>query len=131
MFPMRCFLIWLALTPLAFAGTAHLYNLENGAETDLIYHGHGKGTVTGRLPSGESISGEWVILRSAAVGWGSIYGSGISASSTTIAASGKNEGTLIMRGDNGTILDCEFVSSFRHGAGVCKDNHDVKYKLMY
>lgn len=128
---MRYLIVVLVLSSFAFAGTAHLYNLSDGTETDLTYHGHGKGKVSGTLPSGELLSGEWVIARNGVVGWGSIYGAGYTGSTTSVAVSEKNEGTLIMRSSQGTILDCEFVAGGRHGMGACKDNHDIKYKLIF
>jgi hypothetical protein len=42
----------------------------------------------------------------------------------------RGEGTAILTGDKGTILNCEFISS-GHGSGACQDNHGVKYKLLF
>jgi hypothetical protein len=49
----------------------------------------------------------------------------------SVAVSGKNQGTVIMTGDKGTILNCEYISSGGHGTGACEDKHDTKYKLMF
>ena len=69
------FLGLLAYAP-AWAGcTARLYNLDSGEITPLkCSHRHRTtGTVSGTLPGGEKLSGEYVTVVNSAVGWGSIY----------------------------------------------------------
>jgi hypothetical protein len=132
----RVALLFLAslLSAPAWAGcTARLYNLDTGAITSLKCSSRHRatGTIAGTLPSGEKLSGEYVTVVNAAVGWGSIYSGVYSASGTSVAVSGKNQGTVIMTGDKGTILNCEYISSGGHGTGACEDKHDTKYKLMF
>jgi hypothetical protein len=122
----------LLLSSLAFAGSARLYNLADGTLTNLKWKGHGHGTISGTLPSGEAISGEWVVISGGAVGWGSIYSGVYSASGTSVAVSGKRQASIVMRGDKGSVFDCEaLVSLGGHGAGACKDNHENRFKLMF
>jgi hypothetical protein len=111
-----------------------LYNLETGAETIVTfsYSGSGHGRLTGTLPSGEVMKGEYTTVADAAYSWGSIYGSGGSATASTSTVSGKQYGTAIATGDKGTLIECEYVTGMSvHGSGFCKDNHGGKYKLMF
>jgi hypothetical protein len=124
----------------AYAGTAHLYNLSDGKVSVIKFSrwrgSHGPHRMT--QPSGENLSGEYSVVHGGALGWGSIYGSVFgtggsasgSATSTSLAVSLRGEGSAILTGDKGTILNCEFISS-GHGSGACEDNHGVKYKLMF
>ncbi len=124
----------------AAAGTAHIYNLTNGGVTVLKYsRWHGDhGPVTAKMPSGEALKGEYSITRGGSATWGSIYASVYgtggsangSASGTKLAISIRGEGSLILTGDQGTVMNCEFISS-GHGSGACVDNHGVKYKLLF
>jgi hypothetical protein len=54
-----------------------------------------------------------------------------SASGVSAAVAGKNQGSVIMTGDRGTILNCEYISSGGHGTGACEDKRGTKYKLMF
>jgi len=83
------------------------------------------------MPSGEKLSGEYVTLVNSAVGWGSVYSGVYSASGVSVGVSGKNQGSAIMTGDRGTILNCEYISSGGHGSGACEDRRGTKYKLMF
>lgn len=127
----RCVAVLFLLCSIpAFACKGHLYNLGNGQVTE-VKCGHRKASAT--LPSGEKLAGEYVTIVNAAVAWGSIYSSVYSASGTSVGVAGENRGTVIMTGDQSTILNCEYVSSSwsGHGTGACEDNHGVKYKLMF
>jgi hypothetical protein len=127
------FLGLLAYAP-AWAGcTARLYNLDSGEITPLkCSHRHRTtGTVSGTMASGEKLSGEYVTVVNSAVGWGSIYSGVYSASGVSAAVAGKNQGSAVMTGDKGTVLNCEYISSGGHGTGACKDKRGTKYKLMF
>jgi hypothetical protein len=127
---MRIILIGLALCVPAWAGCAgRLYNLKSGEVTPLKCHSHRK--VTGTMPSREKLSGEYVTMVNSAVGWGSVYSTVYSASGVSVGVSGKNQGSAIMTGDKGTILNCEYISSGDHGSGACQDKRGTKYKLMF
>ncbi len=127
----------LLLTTVFLSGcTLHgrLYNLETGATTIVTfsYSGSGHGHLTGTLPSGEVMKGEYTTMADAAYGWGSIYGTGGSATASTGTVSGKQYGTAVATGDKGTVINCEYVTGMSlHGSGACKDNHGGKYKLMF
>jgi hypothetical protein len=120
----------------AFAGDVHVYDLANGAMSVMKYsrHGSSKGTLKGPLPSGETVSGEYVTVSNAAVGWGSVYSSasGASVSGISIAAAGRRYGSAILTNEQHTVVNCEYVvGSNNHGTGGCEDNHGNKYKLMF
>jgi hypothetical protein len=130
---MKNLLVIFVLNTLAFAGTGHIYNLADGGVTIVKYsRWHGDhGPITATMPSGETMHGEYSITRGGAVGWGSIYSSVYGSAGTTAAGiSIRGQGSLILTGDKGTILNCEFISS-GHGSGACLDNHGVKYKLLF
>ncbi|MGB2632798.1 MAG: hypothetical protein WAM58_02565 [Candidatus Acidiferrum sp.] len=75
---------------------------------------------------------EYTTLADATSAWGSIYGIGETAAASTITVSGKQYGTTIATGDEGTVIQCEYVTGMiLHGSGFCKDNHGGKYKLMF
>jgi hypothetical protein len=131
---MRYVAILFLLCAPAWAGcTARLYNLDNGEVTPLkCSHRHRTtGTVSVTLASGEKLSGEYVTVVNSAIGWGSIYSGVYSASGVSAAVAGKNQGSVIMTGDRGTILNCEYISSGGHGTGACEDKRGAKYKLMF
>lgn len=134
---MKTFVPFLILSGVFLSGcTLHgrLYNLETGATTIVTfsYSGSGHGHLTGTLPSGEVMKGEYTTVADAAYGWGSIYGAGGSATASTGAVSGKQYGTAVATGDKGTVINCEYVTGMSlHGSGACKDNHGGKYKLMF
>lgn len=110
-----------------------LYNLETGVQTPLTYtdSGKGRGTITATI-AGELLKGEYSTVASGTVGWGAIYNSAGTATALATSISRKQEGTAILTGDKGTVIDCEYVTSPNgHGSGACKDNHGVKFKLMF
>lgn len=124
----------------AFAGTAHLYNLSDGSVTVLKFS-RWRGDhepLHGKMLSGELLTGEYSITRGGSAAWGSIYSSVYSpagsasgsATGTRLGVSLRGEGSAILTGDKGTILNCEFISS-GHGSGACQDSHGVKYKLLF
>ena len=127
-------------TAAAFAGTGHIYNLADGSITILKYsRWHGDhGPLTATMPSGEALAGEYSITRGGSAEWGSIYSSVYgTGGSATESASGsgmrfslRGQGSLILTGDKGTVMNCEFISS-GHGSGACLDNRGVKYKLLF
>jgi|SRR5271167_2374781 len=127
---------------IASAGKVHVYDLATGAMSTMKYsrHGSGKGTLAGPLPSGELVSGEYVTLTNAAIGWGSVYssvaGSGGYATGTgngfSVATGGHRYGSAILTNEQHTVVNCEYVVGFNgHGTGGCTDNHGAKYKLMF
>lgn len=136
-------LISLVLLIFGCTRSARLYNLTTGevVPVQFSYNGRGKGTLTALAASGEKFKGEYVTMPSGEVTWGSIYasvygpngsasGSGSTFSSRTDA---RQRGTAIATGDKGTIIQCEYFTSALNGggAGGCKDNHGVLYKLMF
>lgn len=122
---------------------ARLYDMSSGKVAALKYitTGHGKGRMSGMLPSGEVLTGEYVAVTNVEAGWGSIYASvygpngnaAANGNAIAIKGSGRGEGTAILTGNEGAVINCEFIFSTwsGHGAGACKDNHENKYKLMF
>lgn len=116
--------------------TARLYNLATGEVFSIVYK---KKRITGTMPSGEKLNGEYSTIQGGSVTWGniyaSVYGSGGSAtgSSTGIAVNLDTQarGSAIATGDRGTIIECEYIAGTDAGAGACKDNRGNKYKLMF
>lgn len=135
-------LLLLAIPALAKTREVRLYNVANGEIVTLAAKskGTGKGLMTGAFGSGEQLRGEYIVVQNATVGWGSVYGSGTTsagfssatASSTSIGIHGQRYGSSIVTGDKGTVLDCEFTVGMNgHGTGMCKDNHDAHYRMMF
>jgi hypothetical protein len=127
---------------IASAGDVHVYDLSSGAMSTMKYsrHGSGKGKLAGPLPSGEIVSGEYVTVTNAAIGWGSVYssvsGSGGYATGTgngiSVAAGGRRYGSAILTNAQQTVVNCEYVVGLNgHGTGYCNDNHEAKYKMMF
>ena len=122
---------------------ARLYNLTTGEVSiaQYSYSGSGKGKINIALASGENLNGEYVTVAGGDVAWGSIYGSvygpqgSASGSGVAYAASieTKQHGSAIATGDQGTIIQCEYITSAWNGAGsgACKDNHGTLYRLMF
>jgi len=135
---MRSFLvaaIWVFSVP-AFAGTGHLYNLSDGSVSVVKFSrwrgSHGPLKVT--MSTGEILTGEYSVVRGGAVAWGSIYSSvnGISAvgSGSAAAVDARGQGSAVLTGNKGTILNCEFITNY-HGMGACIDSRGTKYKLLF
>jgi hypothetical protein len=126
----------------ASAGKVHVYDLSTGVMSTMKYsrHGSGKGTLAGPLPSGEIVSGEYVTVTNAAIGWGSVYGSAAgsggyatgSASGLSITAGARRYGSAILTNDKHTVVTCEYVVGLSgHGTGACEDNHGTHYRIMF
>jgi len=132
---MRVILLILVLTTSCLAGTTRMYDLTTGAMTVLKYSGLSKGKLSGALPSGEKLTGEFVTVTKATVGWGSIFSAvcGIGSSTTSTSTSiGEQFGSAVLLGDKGTMIDCEYtVGVWAHGTGACTDNRGGKYRLLF
>lgn len=127
---------------IASAGDVHIYDLSTGAMSTMKYsrHGSGKGKLAGPLPSGEIVSGEYVTVSNAAIGWGSVYssvsGSGGYATGSgngySISSGGHRYGSAILTNEQHTVVNCEYLVGLNgHGTGGCTDNHGTKYKMMF
>lgn len=136
----RCVSLSLVLLLCGCTRTARLYNLTTGETTILTARGSSHGTLEGTFKSGETVKGEYSVVTNAVVGWGSVYSSVYSGTSSAtangsgmvVATGGKRQGSAVLTGDKGTVLDCEFlVGANPHGAGACKDNHGGKYKMLF
>lgn len=132
------------MTLLSCALSARLYNLETGLvlPARFYYSGGGTGRAEIRLPDGEICIGEYVTIVGGSTSWGNIFGSVYSptgsASGLAHSFSGNidnlQKGTAIGTGSNGTIIECEYLTSAwspTDGYGACHDNRGNKYKLMF
>jgi|SRR5208283_2170992 len=112
----------------------HIYNLQTGETTvvNFSYNGSGHGHLSATTAAGEAFNGEYTTIADATYGWGTIYGTGGSATASTGTVGGKHYGSATATGNKGTIIECEYVTGVsNHGSGFCKDNHGGKYKLMF
>lgn len=127
--------IALCIFLLGCSGDVHLYNMKTGEQGAFKYHYRADGnhgTMAGNLGA-ETFAGEYSLVANAAVGWGSIYGSGGSAGATTVAVGGRRYGAAVLTGSNHSVLDCEFTvgSLNAHGTGTCKSNGGELYRMMF
>jgi hypothetical protein len=117
------------------ASKARLYNLDNGAVAVLEYKNKwwmGHGPISGTLPTGEIVQGEFSTVPASDTAWGTIYGQGTSAGVTTTRISNAQRGSAVVSGQ-GIVIQCEYIVSAlsAHGSGYCTDNHQGKYKIMF
>jgi hypothetical protein len=136
-------LILLAVAAVAAKKNGRIYNLTTAEVVTIEFEGHrgnGRGSAKANLKSGEKLMGEFVTIEDGTVGWGSIYGSvyggGSSASANatgmSIRKSVRRRGSIILAGDAGTTVDCEYVADLAgRGTGACKDNKGVTYRLVF
>ena len=96
------------------------------------------GNISLTMPDGEHCKGKWSSAAgvSVTVGtvnlfsqYGSVFGSGFSASNTP----GVNRGEAILLGDRGAKIEVEFYtgSGTANGYGLAKDNRGNIYKLLF
>lgn len=125
---------------------ARLYPANDVARTGgvltgkFVAHGTGHGAATITLPTGEQLNGEFTIVRSGAMGFGSIYGqvfgpggvASVSGNSSSYVMEGSSHGTASVYGQ-GISMDCEFFNDNMsgHGMGACRSSKGALYKLQY
>jgi hypothetical protein len=123
-------------------GTGHVYNLTTGEMFTFTYtfNGRGRGTINAVTKTGERLNGEYSVVQGGNVSWGSVYASVYSpagtasgnANSVGVTSAGARRGAAILTGDEGSILDCEFVVGMNgHGTGACRGKDDTKYRMMF
>ena len=150
-FAPRVHVAWALIVATLFVGgctrEARMYPMNDtaaGAGALLVKfkaYGTGHGGVEINTPDGETLNGEYVIVRDGVVGFGSIYGAawggGSSASvvgnSTFTSMARGSPGTASAIGNKGTTMECEFYNDnvSGHGTGGCKSSKGAIYKLMY
>jgi hypothetical protein len=132
-------LLFLTLLLCACTKTGNLYNLTTGEVFPFRYtaNGHGRGTMTAVMKSGESLNGEYSVVQGGTVSWGNVYASVYSSAGTAsgnansvgVTAAGARRGAAVLTGDKSSILDCEFVVGMNgYGTGVCKGKDDTSTK---
>ncbi len=117
------------------------------------------GTVSGQMPNGESLSGQYTSIDNRTQGFGSIYssvygtstssasaigtggsaigtgmsnysGSGSSSISTLITPQSRL-GMVNVLGNQGTVIECEYVyNNSGGGIGACKTDKGALYKMQ-
>jgi hypothetical protein len=120
---------------------ARLYDLKTGEVLTAKYKGSGHGSIALTLVSGEILQGEFHTFTEGEIGWGAVYASvygpaessGSSGSGTALFGSARStqQGTAIVVGNQGTVIECEYKTSSSGGAGACKDNRGNLYRLMF
>ena len=136
----------LALTVLmvlaACVGTARLYNLETAQIVTLQFQdlGTGRGRISGSLPNGQAISGEYNTLQGGSRTWGAAHASAVgpggyawaTAQGFSFNQPNTQYGAATLIG-GGLVIDCVYgTSGFpSHGQGVCRDNNGGKYRLHF
>ena len=125
----------LTSTAAVAASKARLYNLDTGAVTVFEYKNKwwmGQGPISGTLPDGGKVEGEFSTVPASDTAWGTIYGQGTSAGVTTTRVSNAQRGSAVVSGQ-GIVIQCEYIVSAlsAHGSGYCTDNHEGKYKIMF
>lgn len=116
---------------------ARLYNLADGSivQATFSFAGSTSGNVRMELPSGEVLSGEYRTLRSGVSGWGAIFAQGGTSAAAIAVRSDQYRGSAIASGPQGTVMECEYVTSSSRsrpeGYGTCRDNGSRLYRLMF
>lgn len=118
--------------------SARLYSLADGQiiQATFRFAGSTNGEVSMLLPSGEVLRGEYRTLRSGMTGWGTIFvQGGASAVAAINVRSDQYRGTAIATGSQGTVMECEYVTSSSRtrpeGYGTCRDNSGRLYRLIF
>ena len=104
-------------------------------------YGTGHGSIEILMPDGETMTGEFSIVRGGAIGFGAIFGSvygpggaaTVSGGSTSYVIPGGSPGMASAFGSNGTSMDCEFYNDnvSGHGMGAGKSSSGGLYRLQY
>jgi hypothetical protein len=108
---------------------------------EYVSRGTGAGPITIVMPNGETMQGEYTIVRGGGVGFGSIFAtvygpqgsaSGV-ATSTSHDIPGGSPGVASLFGDRGTSMQCEFYNDniSGHGYGACRSSNGAVWRLQY
>ena len=143
----RILIACLALASASCAKTAHFYPANQEASTtgvlnaEYMSYGTGNGAMTIKMPDGETLKGEYSIVRGGTVGFGNIYASvyGTAGAATGMASSmsyampGGSPAVASLFGDRGTSMQCEFYNDnvSGHGYGGCQSSKGGLYRLQY
>lgn len=138
----------LALSLAACARHARLYPVNETAkaagavlEATFIASGTGSGRAEIVIPSGETLKGEFTVVRNGAMGFGSVTGtaySGMTSASYSgfsqaYAVEGASNGVATLYGEKGTTAECRFNNDnfSGHGYGECLISTGALYRLQY
>jgi hypothetical protein len=108
---------------------ARMYNLQDGTVINLeVERSHDHGKIKGLGADGEIFEGEYSWQNSPSVTVGMING----ASAYGVTAPGSLFGVGVIRGNRGTIIELQVVSSRHgHGGGDAKDNRGKTYRIQF
>ena len=142
----RCLAIAMAMSlagcgMIAVHRQAHVVPL-NGVATaigiptiEMILYGTGFGPVIARMPSGETLQGQYRLAIGGAVttGFGSAYGTGGAAfgSGTSISTAMNNPFTAQATGDRGSVMVCQGTAGGGHGDCLCTLNGTARYQMVF
>ncbi|MDZ7413093.1 MAG: hypothetical protein ONB15_06100 [candidate division KSB1 bacterium] len=129
-------LLAVALMTTGCTYAARLYDIQAGGSpiaAKFKWSGSGKGKVEMTLPSGEVLVGEYVTVADDTMTWGLVFIAGATVNGYAVTTQGKQRGTAIVTGTQGTTIQCEYVTSAvsPSGYGSCRDNRGKIYKLMF
>ncbi len=117
---------------------ARLYSLADGQiiPATFSFSGTTSGQVNISMPNGEILTGEYRTVASGETGWGQIFfKGGESAVAAVNTRSATYRGSGIASGPQGTVMQCEYVTSSSRsqpeGYGTCQDNRGKLYRLMF
>ncbi len=139
-----------------FSQRGHLYDVESGHTLNIEFkwntHGGRGGSATVRL-DGEVCEGRHGTLLREDPSWGQLYQAVYGKDAAEGAASrgarvmeNLRRGIATLRGDRGTVIDCEYLVDFDAspevlnpdprfreptGHGACRDNRGRTYELMF
>jgi hypothetical protein len=139
--------VLIGLMLLGCAMEAHLYPANEVANPTGVLTGHfmaygvGHGEVEITMPDGELVKGEYSLIRSGTVGFGSIFGAvygrrgsvTVTSTSTSVEVPpGGEPGMASGFGNKGTSIQCEFYNGMNgHGYGACQTSTGALYRIQY
>jgi hypothetical protein len=140
-----CLLTGCVTVPADRVFTGRIYNLSTGEIIPAVAHTDraGKSLLTaGPTRSGETFSGEATSIENAVQSSsygnesisnaGSAYSTYVSSSSYAVSRPGYQNGTAILVGNEGTVIDIVYqVNLSGTGEGEGKDNKGINYRILF
>jgi hypothetical protein len=123
------------LSLLFFYGCTYPIKFINPQDGKVLVGEYNKSskTITVTLPSGEVLTGEYVALTNASIGFGSMFYGANVGSMMTVGAGGTSNAYALLTGDKGTVM--EIIASYSewtgHGFGQAKTNKGEEYRVMF
>lgn len=123
------------LSLLVLCGCAYPIKFINPQDGKLLVGEYNKisKVVNLTLPSGEVLTGEYVALTNASIGFGSLFYGANVGSTMTVGAGGTSNAYAILTGDKGTVMEIivNYSEWTGHGFGQAKTNKGDEYRVMF